>query len=141
MKVISLRDSIIELIKYADKEAYLIKNNLYLEINKDGTRFSIYTRKDGIMSITIYFSDAIYYKFFIDNTGYLLSERGSTPDLIERYGLNYIVSLLENASDKLIEIGKDAINSGNYRFRDTSNDENIEEIHGKGIKTEADKIH
>jgi len=141
MKVISLRDSIIELIKYAGKEAYLIKNHLYLEINKDGTRFSIYTHKNGIMSITIYFSDAIYYKFFIDNTGSLFSERGSTPDLIERYGLNYIVALLENASDKLIEIGKDAINSVNYRFRDTSNDENIEEIHGKRFKKEADKLH
>jgi hypothetical protein len=82
MKVIELKNAIIDLIKYADKEAYFFKNDLFLEINSPDSRFSIYTYKDGVISVTIYFSDAIYYKFFIDTSGMLLTEKGSTPELM-----------------------------------------------------------
>lgn len=128
MRVPELKSAITELIRYAGKEAYLIKNHLYLEINMDGSKFSIYTHKDKAISITVYYSESIYYKFFIDDKGSLLPDKGSTPDLIERYGVNYLLNLLENASENLIKIGMDAIDTANYIFRDTSKDENIEDI-------------
>ena len=142
MRVPVLKNAITELIRYAGKEAYLIKNHLYLEINQDGTKISFYTLKDNEISITIYFSEAIYYKFFIDDTGSLLPDKGSTPDLIERYGVNYLLTLLENASENLIKIGMAAIDTGNYIFRDTSKDMNIDEsINSPGNKPDTGNIH
>ncbi len=122
MKVQEFTNAIEILTKYADKEAFFRNNGLYMEINSPDVRFSFYTRKDESICTTLYLSDAIYYKFFTNRQGLLLVERGCAPDLTVRFGLTYILNLLNKTSTNIVELGKTAIDAGNYRFRNTNQD-------------------
>lgn len=121
MKLDKLIYTIEELIKKADKQIYYDNKELYLEINSPETRFSIYTKDDNTVCTTIYIADGIYYKFFTERDGTLLLEKGSVPDLIESFGLNYIFKLFNNAAPTMLEIGINAIETDSYVFRHTVN--------------------
>lgn len=119
MKLDKLVHTIEELVKKADKQIYYQKKELYLEIKSPETRFSIHTKDDNTLCTTIYVADGIYYKFFTERDGTLLLEKGSVPDLVENFGLNYIFKLFENAAPSMLEIGLNAIETDNYVFRHT----------------------
>ena len=128
MKLDKLIYTIEELIKTAGKQFYYLNKELYFEINTPETRFSIFTKEDNTLCTTIYVADGIYYKFFTERDGTLLLEKGSVPDLIENFGINYIFKLINTAAPAMLEIGINAIEQGNYVFRHTgSNEQNVAE--------------
>ncbi len=120
MKLDKLIHTIEELVRKADKQIYYDKKELYLEIKSPKTRFSISTKEDGTLCTTIYVSDGIYYKFFTERDGTLLLEKGSVPDLIENFGLNYIFKLFDNAAPGMLEIGIGVIEREDHIFRHIS---------------------
>ncbi|HSG29972.1 MAG TPA: hypothetical protein VLB82_00330 [Thermodesulfobacteriota bacterium] len=119
MKLDKLINTIKELVDKADKQIYFDKKELYFEINAPETRFSISTKQDGTLCITIHVTDGIFYKFYTERDGTLLLEKGSVPDLIENFGLNYIFKLFDNAAPGMLEIGLREIESNDYIFRHT----------------------
>ncbi len=123
MKLEKLIYTIEELVKKADKQIYYDNREMYLEIKSPETRFSIHTKEDNTLCTTIYVADGIYYKFFTERDGTLLLEKGSVPDLIETFGLNYIFRLFDNAAPSMLEIGRNAIETDNYVFRHTVRNE------------------
>ncbi len=124
MRLDKLIHTIEQLVKKADKQFYYDNNELYLEIKSPETRFSIHTKEDNTLCTTIYVADGIYYKFFTERDGKLLLEKGSVPDLVENFGLNYIFRLFDNAAPTMLEIGLNAIEKDNYVFRHTVKNEN-----------------
>ncbi|NIV43241.1 MAG: hypothetical protein GWN11_12720 [Candidatus Dadabacteria bacterium] len=117
MKLDKLINTIEKLVDKADKQTYFDKKELYFEINAPETRFSISTKEDGTLCTTIHVTDSIFYKFYTERDGTLLLEKGSTPDLIENFGLNYIFNLFDNAASGMLEIGLREIESNDYIFR------------------------
>ena len=117
MKATKLIDTILKLVKLADKEYYYNDHNLQLRFSSEDSTYVIGTKENGTIYLSVYFGFEIDFKFYLEKDGTVLLDEGSTATLIEYYGPEYVISLINNAGEALLIFGPDAIESGNYEFK------------------------
>ncbi|MCH7949095.1 MAG: hypothetical protein IH875_01275 [Candidatus Dadabacteria bacterium] len=117
MKATKLIDTILKLVKLADKEYYYNDHNLQLRFSSEDSTYVIGTKENGTIYLSVYFGFEIDFKFYLEKDGTVLLDEGSTATLIEYYGPEYVISLINNAGEALLIFGTDAIESGNYEFK------------------------
>ncbi|NIU85973.1 MAG: hypothetical protein GWN56_01325 [Nitrosopumilaceae archaeon] len=57
------------------------------------------------------------FKFYLERDGTVLFEEGSSANLIEYYGPEYVITFINNAGKALLLFGAEAIEAGNYEFK------------------------
>ena len=117
MKATNLLETIQKLMKLADKEYYYNEHNFQLRFESQDSTYVVGSRKNGWIYLSVYFSSQIDFKFYIERDGTVLLDEGSSIDLIEYYGPDYVISLINNAGEALLIFGTGAIESGNYEFK------------------------
>ncbi|MCZ6527245.1 MAG: hypothetical protein O6702_00730 [Candidatus Dadabacteria bacterium] len=117
MKATKLIDTILKLVKLADKEYYYNDHNLQLRFSSEDSTYVIGTKENGTIYLSVYFGFEIDFKFYLEKDGTVLLDEGSTATLIEYYGPEYVISLINNAGEALLIFGTGAIESGNYEFK------------------------
>ena len=117
MKATKLIDTILKLVKLADKEYYYNNHNLQLRFSSEDSTYVIGTRDNGTIYLSVYFGFEIDFKFYLEKDGTVLLDEGSAATLIEYYGPEYVISLINNAGEALLIFGTGAIESGNYEFK------------------------
>ena len=117
MKATKLINTILKLVKLADKEYYYNNHNLQLRFSSEDSTYVIGTKENGTIYLSVYFGFEIDFKFYLEKDGTVLLDEGSTATLIEYYGPKYVISLINNAAEALLIFGTDAIESGNYEFK------------------------
>ena len=117
MKATKLLDTIEKLVKLADKDFYYQDRNLQLRFASEDSTYVIGTKADGSIYLSVYFGFEIGFKFYLERDGTVLLDEGSTADLIEYYGPEYVISLINNAGQALLIFGTGAIESGDYEFK------------------------
>jgi len=117
MKATKLIDTILKLVKLADKEYYYNDHNLQLRFSSEDSTYVIGTKGNGSIYLSVYFGFEMDFKFYLERDGTVLMDEGSTADLIEYYGPEYVISLINNAGEALLIFGTGAIESGNYEFK------------------------
>ena len=117
MKATKLIDTILKLVKLADKEYYYNNHNLQLRFSSEDSTYVIGTKENGTIYLSVYFGFEIDFKFYLEKDGTVLLDKGSTATLIEYYGPEYVISLINNAGEALLIFGTDAIESGNCEFK------------------------
>ncbi len=117
MKATKLIDTILKLVKLADKEYYYNNHNLQLRFSSEDSTFVIGTKENGTIYLSVYFGFEIDFKFYLEKDGTVLLDEGSAATLIEYYGPEYVISLINNAGEALLIFGTGAIESGNYEFK------------------------
>ncbi|MCH7517596.1 MAG: hypothetical protein IH964_01030 [Candidatus Dadabacteria bacterium] len=117
MKATKLINTILKLVKLADKEYYYNDHNLQLRFSSEDSTYVIGTKENGTIYLSVYFGFEIDFKFYLEKDGTVLLDEGSTATLIEYYGPEYVISLINNAGEALLIFGTDAIESGNYEFK------------------------
>ena len=128
MKAEKLISAIRELVALADKEAYYRDNNLQIRftIEDSDSSYVIGTREDGNVYFSVYYGSEMGFRFYLEKDGTLLLDQGSTAQLIEYSGPGQVLSVIDNAGEALLTLGKAAIESGEYEFKTL--DEVIEEF-------------
>ena len=126
MKAEKLISAIRELVALADKEAYYRDNNLQIRFTIDDSSYVIGTREDGKVYFSLYYGDEMGFRFYLEKDGTLILDKGSTAQLIEYSGPDQVLSVIENAGEALLTLGKAAIESGDYEFKTL--DEVLEEF-------------
>ena len=117
MKATKLLDTIQTLLKLADKEYYYNEHNFQLRFQSDDSTYVVGSRKNGWIYLSVYFGFEMDFKFYIERDGTVLLDEGSSANLMEYYGPNYAISLINNAGEALLIFGTGAIESGNYEFK------------------------
>jgi len=117
MKATKLIDTIEKLVKLADKDFYYQDHNLQLRFASEDSTYVIGTKANGSIYLSVYFGFEIDFKFYLERDGTVLLDEGSTADLIEYYGPEYVISLINNAGQALLIFGTGAIESGDYEFK------------------------
>jgi hypothetical protein len=117
MKATKLIDTILKLVKLADKEYYYNDHNLQLRFSSEDSTFVIGTKENGTIYLSVYFGFEIDFKFYLEKDGTVLLDEGSAATLIEYYGPEYVIILINNAGEALLIFGTGAIESGNYEFK------------------------
>lgn len=117
MKATKLIDTILKLVKLADKEYYYNNHNLQLRFSSEDSTFVIGTKENGTIYLSVYFGFEIDFKFYLEKDGTVLLDEGSAATLIEYYGPEYVINLINNAGEALLISGTGAIESGNYEFK------------------------
>ena len=117
MKATKLIDTILKLVKLADKEYYYNNHNLQLRFSSEDSTYVIGTKENGTIYLSVYFGFEIDFKFYLEKDGTVLLDEGSTATLIEYYGPEYVINLINNAGEALLIFGTGAIESGNYEFK------------------------
>ena len=117
MKATKLIDTILKLVKLADKEYYYNDHNLQLRFSSEDSTYVIGTKENGTIYLSVYFGFEIDFKFYLEKDGTVLLDEGSTADLMEYYGPEYAISFKNNAGEALLIFGTGAIESGNYEFK------------------------
>ncbi|MEE8043661.1 MAG: hypothetical protein V3T32_00845 [Thermodesulfobacteriota bacterium] len=117
MKATKLIDTILKLVKLADKEYYYNDHNLQLRFSSEDSTYVIGTKENGTIYLSVYFGFEIDFKFYLEKDGTVLLDEGSAATLIEYYGPEYVISLINNAGEALLIFGTGAIESGNYEFK------------------------
>ncbi len=117
MKATKLINTIEELVKLADKEFYYEHHNLQLRFSSEDSSYVIGTKENGSIYLSVYFGFEIDFKFYLERDGTVRLDEGSTVDLMEYYGPEYVISLINNAGEALLIFGTGAIEAGNYEFK------------------------
>jgi len=117
MKATKLIGTILKLVKLAVKEYYYNDHNLQLRFSSEDSTYVIGTKENGSIYLSVYFGFEMGFKFYLERDGTVLMDEGSTADLIEYYGPEYVISLINNAGEALLIFGTGAIESGNYEFK------------------------
>jgi len=117
MKATKLINTIEELVKLADKEFYYRHHNLQLRFSSEDSSYVIGTKENGSIYLSVYFGFEIDFKFYLERDGTVRLDEGSTVDLMEYYGPEYVISLINNAGEALLIFGTGAIEAGNYEFK------------------------
>jgi len=104
-------------VKLADKEFYYHDHNLQLRFSSEDSTYVIGTKENGSIYLSVYFGFEIDFKFYLERDGTVLLDEGSTANLMEYYGPEYVISLMNNAGEALLIFGTGAIESGNYEFK------------------------
>jgi len=105
------------LVKLADKEIYYKRNDLFLSFSTEDSTYVVEARNDGLVCLSVYFGFEMDFKFYLDKSGNILVDKGTTPDIVQNYGLDQAVDLINNCGDSLLIFGNEAIESGNYDFK------------------------
>lgn len=117
MKATNLLETIQKLMKLADKEYYYDEHNFQLRFESQDSSYVVGSRKNGWIYLSVYFGSQIDFKFYIERDGSVLLDEGSSADLVEYYGPEYVISLMNNAAEGLLIFGTGAIESGTYQFK------------------------
>lgn len=117
MKATDLLETIQKLMKLADKEYFYNEHNFQLRFESQDSTYVVGSRKNGWIYLSVYFGSQIDFKFYIERDGTILLEEGSSFDLVEYYGPDYVITLINNAGEALLLFGTEAIESGNYEFK------------------------
>jgi len=117
MKATKLIDTILKLVKLADKEYYYNNHNLQLRFSSEDSTYVIGTKENGSIYLSVYFGFEIDFKFYLERDGTVRLDEGSAADLMEYYGPEYVISLINNAGEALLIFGTGAIESGSYEFK------------------------
>ena len=117
MKAEKLIKAIEEIVRLADKEAYYRDDNLQLRFSLDDSDYVIGTREDGIVYLSVYYGLEMGFKFYMEKNGSVLLDQGSIPNLIDYSGPEYVLSVIDNAGEGLLALGRAAIESGEYEFK------------------------
>lgn len=117
MKATKLLKTIQTLVKLADKEYYYNVHNFQLRFASEDSSYVIGSRQNGWIYLSVYFGLEIDFKFYMERDGTVLLDEGSSANLIEYYGPEYVISLINNAGEGLLFFGRAAIESGNYEFK------------------------
>lgn len=117
MKATKLIDTIEKLVKLADKEFYYNDHNLQLRFASQDSSYVVGTRQNGTIYLSVYFGFEMDFKFYLERDGTVLLDKGSSVDLVEYYGPEYVISLINNAGEALLIFGTSAIDAGNYEFK------------------------
>jgi hypothetical protein len=117
MKATKLLETIQTLVKLADKEYFYNEHNFQLCFASEDSSYVIGSRQNGRIYLSVYFGLEIDFKFYIERDGTVLLDEGSSANLIEYYGPEYVISLINNAGEGLLLFGRAAIESGNYEFK------------------------
>lgn len=139
MKATKLLETIKTLIKLADKEYYFNEHNFQLRFVSADSTYVVGTRENGWIYLSVYFGLEVDFKFYIERDGTVLLDEGSSANLMEYYGPEYVISLINNAGEALLLFGRAAIEEGNYEFK--TMEEVIEEFRQirNTVKEEPDK--
>ncbi len=117
MKATKLLETIQTLVKLADKEYYYNEHNFQLRFESEDSTYVVGSRQNGWIYLSVYFGFKMDFKFYLERDGTVLLEEGSSANLMEYYGPEYVISLINNAGEALLLFGKAAIESGNYEFK------------------------
>lgn len=117
MKVPKLIQTIETLVKLADKEYYYKENNLQLRFASEDSVFTVGTREDGTVYLSVYYGSEMGFKFYMKKDGTLLMEEGSMPGLLDHTGPEYLLDMINNSGDFLLSFGANAIEWGSYEFK------------------------
>jgi len=117
MKATKLIETIEKLVKLADKEFYYQEQNLQLRFASEDSTYVIGTKENGSIYLSVYFGFEIDFKFYLEKDGTVLLDEGSAADLMEYYGPEYVINLINNAGEALLIFGTGAIEAGNYEFK------------------------
>lgn len=117
MKAENLLETIQKLMKLADKEYYYNEHNFQLRFESQDSSYVVGSRKNGWIYLSVYFGPQIDFRFYLERDGTVLLDEGSSADLVEYYGPEYVVNLINNASEGLLVFGTGAIESGEYEFK------------------------
>ncbi|MGB2691700.1 MAG: hypothetical protein WBB48_05590 [Thermodesulfobacteriota bacterium] len=139
MKATDLLETIQKLMKLTDKEYFYNEHNFQLRFESQDSTYVVGSRKNGWIYLSVYFGSQIDFKFYIERDGTILLEEGSSFDLVEYYGPDYVISLINNAGEALLLFGTEAIESGNYEFKTMEQvTEEFQQIRNP-VKEEPDK--
>lgn len=117
MKATNLLETIQKLMGLADKTYYYDEHNFQLRFESQDSSYVVGSRKNGWIYLSVYFGSQIDFKFYIERDGSVLLDEGSSADLVEYYGPEYVISLINNAAEALLLFGTGAIESGAYQFK------------------------
>ena len=117
MKALKLLETIEILTKLADKEYFYNEHNFQLRFTSRDSTYVIGSRENGWIYLSVYFGFEMDFKFYIERDGTVLLDEGSSANLMEYYGPEYVISLINNAGEALLLFGREAIESGNYEFK------------------------
>jgi hypothetical protein len=117
MKAAKLVETIEKLVKLADKEYYYNEHNFQLRFASEDSTYVVGSRQNGWIYLSVYFGSQMDFKFYIERDGTVLLDEGSSADLMEYYGPEYVISLINNAGQALLIFGTGAIECGNYEFK------------------------
>jgi hypothetical protein len=117
MKAAKLLQTIQTLIKLANKEFYYNEHNFQLRFESQDSTYVLGSRQNGCIYLSVYFGLEMDFKFYIERDGTVLLDEGSSANLMEYYGPEYVISLMNNSGEALLLFGREAIESGNYEFK------------------------
>ena len=117
MKAAKLVETIEKLVKLADKEYYYNEHNFQLRFQSEDSTYVVGSRQNGWIYLSVFFGSQMDFKFYIERDGTVLLDEGSSADLMEYYGPEYVISLINNAGQALLVFGTGAIECGNYEFK------------------------
>jgi hypothetical protein len=117
MKAAKLVEPIQKLVKLADKEYYYNEHNFQLRFASEDSTYVVGSRQNGWIYLFVFFGSQMDFKFYIERDGTVLLDEGSSADLMEDYGPEYVISLINNAGQALLVFGTGAIECGNYEFK------------------------
>ncbi len=117
MKAAKLVETIEKLVKLADKEYYYNEHNFQLRFASEDSTYVVGSRQNGWIYLSVYFGSQMDFKFYIERDGTVLLDEGSSADLMEYYGPEYVISLINNAGQALLIFGTGAIECGKYEFK------------------------
>ena len=117
MKATKLLETIQTLAKLADKEYYYNEHNFQIRFESQDSSYVVGSRENGWIYLSVYFGSEVDFKFYIERDGTVLLDEGSSANLMEYYGPEYVISLIDNAGEALLLFGRAAIEAGNYQFK------------------------
>ena len=117
MKVVEFIKAVEELVRLADKESYYKRDDMQLRFASEDSEYILGTRADGKIYLSVYYGFEVNFKFYVDKDGTLDTENGSSEMLLEYYGPEYVISIVNDCGSALLEFGKWAIDTGNYEFK------------------------
>ena len=117
MKAAKLIETIEKLLKLADKEFYYNDHNFQLRFASQDSTYVVGSKENGTIYLSVYFGMEMDFKFYLERDGTVLFDEGSSANLIEYYGPEYVVTLINNAAEALLIFGTRAIEDGNYEFK------------------------
>ena len=117
MKAVKLLETIQTLVNLADKGFYYNQHNFQLRFESQDSTYVVGSRQNGWIYLSVFFGFEMDFKFYIERDGTVLLDEGSSANLMEYYGPEYVISLINNAGEALLLFGREAIESGNYEFK------------------------
>ena len=117
MKAKKLIETVEQLLKLADKEFYYNDHNFQLRFASQDSTYVVGSKENGTIYLSVYFGMEMDFKFYLERDGTVRLDEGSSANLVEYYGPEYVITLINNAGEALLLFGVEAIEMGNYEFK------------------------